>query len=210
MISNESSDSTSTSSGVHMNLTLAEAPDRPTTRIGGAVEGFVAGNMVGPRVPIVPIGLHDQAGLLEHEVGLEPTKHRPVHLELQPSLPKLVAKQAFDRGHVLRENLSQSRLAYLLSNFWTGKNLSYFLSCLSRVLMSKRVLIAKRIPACPSSTFGPQCGSPLLLAVFGIGPTFQSSLANSLSVLRCSLVNPYWHFMFNYNILPFGPRRGVR
>jgi len=134
-----------------MDFLLTEAPDRPTVGGGSNSEGIVGNHVSRLLVPIIPVGLDDQLGRFEHEVGLEASKHRLVHLEPKPTLLELIMEKTFDGGHLLRKESPQPSLPTfcpLLIRSWMAPmrmrlpetTLAYLLSCFGRVLPPKHRL----------------------------------------------------------------------
>lgn len=113
----ESGNSAGASNRMHLDLLFAKAPDRPSLSDGHLIKGCIPTFAMLQRMPVIPIGLDNQPNRLEHEVGLEASKHRLVHLELQPALLELIAQEALDQCVLLRQNMAQSGLAHLLTAF---------------------------------------------------------------------------------------------
>jgi len=183
MISNKPSNGPGAGSGVHLNFSFPKAPDVPSCVMGGFVEGDIVCLPVRPRVPIIPVGLNYEVGLLEYEVGLPPTEHRLVHLEMEAAFLKLVTQKALDGGHLCRIPMAKTALALTFTcfrrvlvaekMFLAKHGLAYLLSCLRGMLMTEEGLSANALA---------KGGLPHLLTDFG-----------------CSLVKALRHFRFNYN-----------
>lgn len=176
VITNESSDSPSTCSGVHLDLFLPKPPDRPSVGMGSLVESCIPFcSDTTWSVPILSVSLDNEIGRFEYEVWLEPPEHRLMHLKLQSSFLELIAQETFNQCVFLWQNLPQAGLAVSLPcSGGNGRSptcsLTQFLSRFRGSLTTKTVLVA------------------------------EFCLPHLLPRLRRSFINPFRHFMFNFNI----------
>ena len=170
MISNKASDGPTTGGSVHVNLLLTEAPDSPV-RGCQLIKHGISYSDLSSTMPIIAVGLDDEFGGLEHEVGLEASKHSLMHLEMEPTFLELVIEREFDGCHFPRASSPQACLAYLLS-------------CLRRMCAANPHFVAKH-------------GLAHLLPCFRT-PTPQSDLVQTLKMIGGSLIDSRWH-LSNYN-----------
>ena len=130
MVPNELGNRFGTDGSVHPDLLLSKAPDRPAISTSGNGESNLTFPCLGQRMPVIPVGFNNESRRLEYEVRLPSAEHRLVHLELQPTFLEFGKEKAFDTGHFLWHRAAQPTLAYLLDGF-------------RRMLVAKKILIAK-------------------------------------------------------------------
>ncbi len=135
VVADETGYGTGDGGSMHPDLLLSKAPDPVISLDSGCVKDCVTSPIQCPTMPVVAVGLNDEPRRLEHEIGLEASEHRLVHLEVQAALLKLVTQKPFNASHLLVEVLAKSCLAVFLALFrgTVKRCLSQFFSCFWRV-----------------------------------------------------------------------------
>jgi hypothetical protein len=215
MIPDETGDCPSASSGMHFDLSAPETPDSPS-RLRRLVERCIPFPYFGPRVPVVPVRLDNEVSLLKHKVGLEPSEHSLVHLEVEATLSELVTQEAFDSGHLVRKLLAQAllpfplpilrfgklterRLALFFLHFWAALRLAVPFDHFRRSLLPK-----PRLSYPLPRLRGMFVAKVMFIAKHRLTDFLSCfrppcDLTQSLSNFRRSLANPGRHLVFNYN-----------